>query len=759
MKKRGFTLIEMLGILVVLSIIVMISVPTITSMLKKSYQKKYDDWLTSLYVAAETYVEDHREEFYEVNGGGTSYLSIQLLLDQGYLKNSVKEPTTGKDVTKVGVIEVKPDSEKILQYKFILKDTLDSITISVGISPDSSGGTWTSKDVTITIYATPGAGMRADEFSFDGGQSWQKSNKKVVNKNGTWQVMARDSRFDQRSQIAVAKVNHIDKTVPDKATATINLVSTKAITVNAVCEDYQSGIRGYKYSKDNGSTWTEETTAKSYKFDNLTTATYQLKVKCLNKAGLEKASSAVSQKTASIPTPTCTISPTSGWTRSKKVTLNYGDMPSNSTLTYQYQIYSGVGKDGSTTLTNKKWLTSSTKTKEITMSPTSGTSTGSLIVKSTDGVNTQTSSSCTVTEMDIDNPTCTITPNKTTNEPSLVLTINYSDTVGSVASSGYSWTSASSGFSSTKTKTITSNGTYHAWVKDKAGNVGTCSKAISNIKTTFNITYNLNGGTNHASNKSTYNVGTGATLYNPTRTGYTFNGWYTDSALTKKITSISTTQTGNVTLYAKWTINSYTVTFVNGLGTTLKTETVNYGGNATAPANPTRTGYTFNGWSGTYTNVTSNRTITATWKIKSYTLTVTDTNSNGSFTLAYGGTKAISFKSDGYVVISTSPAKRHYFHLEKTTGGTATLSGNTAKIGAGNGSVDGGYWGPNRYYNRSGYSGSSIVDALKANGISSTESYRKKLYEKNFSGTYSKTSTQNSNMLKKFKTSDGLLVP
>ena len=45
----------------------------------------------------------------------------------------------------------------------------------------------------------------------------------------------------------------------------------------------------------------------------------------------------------------------------------------------------------------------------------------------------------------------------------------------------------------------------------------------------------------------------------------------------------------------------------------MKTETVSYGGNATPPSNPTRTGYNFIGWGGSYTNVTDNRTIPALW--------------------------------------------------------------------------------------------------------------------------------------------------
>lgn len=64
----------------------------------------------------------------------------------------------------------------------------------------------------------------------------------------------------------------------------------------------------------------------------------------------------------------------------------------------------------------------------------------------------------------------------------------------------------------------------------------------------------------------------------------------------------------------------YTVTFTNGCGTTLKTEKVFAEYDATPPVQPTRIGYTFAGWNGTYTNITSNQTITAKWTINKYQL-------------------------------------------------------------------------------------------------------------------------------------------
>ena len=68
---------------------------------------------------------------------------------------------------------------------------------------------------------------------------------------------------------------------------------------------------------------------------------------------------------------------------------------------------------------------------------------------------------------------------------------------------------------------------------------------------TYNISYELNGGTNSAENPSIYNKGDIITLSFPTREDYMFMGWYTDSALTNEIKEIKDKEE-NITLYAKW---------------------------------------------------------------------------------------------------------------------------------------------------------------------------------------------------------------
>ena len=130
----------------------------------------------------------------------------------------------------------------------------------------------------------------------------------------------------------------------------------------------------------------------------------------------------------------------------------------------------------------------------------------------------------------------------------------------------------------------------------------------------YTITFDTAGGSEVAS--ITQDYGTAVTApANPTKTGYTFAGW------DKEIPA--TMPAENMTITARWTVNQYTITLKPENGGEDIVITQDYGTAITAPANPTKTGYTFAGWDKTIpsTMPAGNMTITAQWQLNQYTIT------------------------------------------------------------------------------------------------------------------------------------------
>ena len=168
----------------------------------------------------------------------------------------------------------------------------------------------------------------------------------------------------------------------------------------------------------------------------------------------------------------------------------------------------------------------------------------------------------------------------------------------------------------------------------------------------------------------------------PSRQGYQFTDWYLGD--TKY--DFDTAVTGDMTLTAKWTANSYTIAFDTAGGSEIAPITQDYGTAITVPADPTRKGYTFKGWDKEIpeTMPAENITVKAQWEINQYTIAFDTAGGNeiAPITQDYG--TAITAPADptreGYTFIgwdmeipATMPAenitlKARWKDIEKPTG-------------------------------------------------------------------------------------------
>lgn len=180
-------------------------------------------------------------------------------------------------------------------------------------------------------------------------------------------------------------------------------------------------------------------------------------------------------------------------------------------------------------------------------------------------------------------------------------------------------------------------------------------KQVTVAERTFTLTYEPNGGVVTAKEDGRVLTSEGRIEDSPlfddinvTRDGYTFTGWYQDSALTKPVTT-NVMPMSNLTVYAGWNINSYTVSFDANGGSAVAPQSVVYGQTASVPEQPTRENYRFLGWytDPEFTNewdstvpVSGDMTIYAKWIYNEYTVTFDANGGTGSTSakVLYGST-------------------------------------------------------------------------------------------------------------------------
>jgi uncharacterized repeat protein (TIGR02543 family) len=142
---------------------------------------------------------------------------------------------------------------------------------------------------------------------------------------------------------------------------------------------------------------------------------------------------------------------------------------------------------------------------------------------------------------------------------------------------------------------------------------------------TYKIEFDSNGGSNVTPRTAIYDS-TINLPFTPSKIGHSFTGWYLDQELNEPFVLSSKMPAEDLTLYAKWTINQYTITFNSNQGSAINPIIAQYGENIEEPEDPSRLGYNFVGWYAIHssnkfdfnTMPASNKTLYAKWAAKTY---------------------------------------------------------------------------------------------------------------------------------------------
>jgi uncharacterized repeat protein (TIGR02543 family) len=197
-------------------------------------------------------------------------------------------------------------------------------------------------------------------------------------------------------------------------------------------------------------------------------------------------------------------------------------------------------------------------------------------------------------------------------------------------------------------------GNVTAYINKPGGTEGSKTIAVT-VSNYCVIQFDSQGGSAVADIHTDYNTKITAPTA-PEKTNYTFGGWYKEAACTHSWDFDTDKVKDNITLFGKWTAETFTVTFdAKGGIVSPASKTVTYGRPYGTLPTPTRTGYDFGGWytgtngagtpvtAATTVSLTTGQTLYAKWTIKSYTVkfdaqggSVSPTSKKVTYTAAYG---------------------------------------------------------------------------------------------------------------------------
>lgn len=119
-NKKGFTLVELLGIVAIIAAILAFVVPSVIGMLKRDDEKEYQRFLDDISLATESYVQLNINEYPNLAvTGGTYTITMQQLIENGYIKSNMINPRTDRKINASDTIQVTRKADGNYEYSYI----------------------------------------------------------------------------------------------------------------------------------------------------------------------------------------------------------------------------------------------------------------------------------------------------------------------------------------------------------------------------------------------------------------------------------------------------------------------------------------------------------------------------------------------------------------------------------------------------------------------------------------------------------------
>ena len=530
-SKKGFTLVELLGVLVVLGLISVIIVPKVIDSITTSKESAYQTQVETIENAAKKYGISN--DLLYPKEGEKKYIAVKDLIAVGELSDKeIINPKTGNKMNGYVLVEYNSGYQ---QYEYTYVEEIDENALGAmgPIYEVKDPDKWTtSKNVTI-IYPK-GNGKYEYDFIFKGiveiggqeynytEQDWKDAKKWIgtteLRKNITFKtkgsLIARVKNKDEYIYGSTLEILKIDNTAPSaKLGYDDNTLTTNKIDLVATCTDDESGISKYLFKLGNGN-WIDNGTSNKYTFSNLNnTTSYNFSVECINGVGM------ISQDTNSIKLNDIDkdkdkdnirfeVSDPSIWKTNKNVKIFY---PGNYTR-YEFSIIDGTATRNGQELTPGTWYIASSLQETVNF-----TTEGTIAARIYDGTNLSSIANQAITYVDPTKPTCEIlltggtlgTNGYYTVVPKVQLKTSIAGgsgiSFGQSTEYGNSVTKNNSGLINI-TSFSEGNNAYYGFVKTGAGNTSTCTASFKADTFKPVVAINGNASVSYANSSTTITI-------------------------------------------------------------------------------------------------------------------------------------------------------------------------------------------------------------------------------------------------------------